>query len=1097
MKNTTGKIPDLTVWGIVKSKVNAPSGLNQNAIPPDCFCANIEVFCCRFNREATLKCCTPSGLKLMSKVEEYHYIKGNIVAVIPNTWYGKVSPIEVKGNLYRQRNKNASFYMTKWVFNDNNTFEIKSCDTKNIQYSDLSEDYKGENLKAQFEKSIVGKSIKHDKEPNNVTVIGVETAGNANNTKEYKEVNEFNKVDKGADLGVYDGLSDEINISDRMIEVQHEIDREREYVENNSIKKKSYYKRTYRNEYKGIKELKDKLYKANSAKEKFLEDNKVDNSDCDMEKYIKYMADNLVSHWSSRPTVGEGSTGRNIITDVLLSLFESVDENIILQMIEEWGIKIVKAWESGNADDIYDTDSCKLVQTMICSNREAVYFKIVTRVLKLKCDLASAYMYNKFSMGEFIENPYLMGIRETRTSIKDMDKMAVVFNNLHKCEDMRNIAYMHYMLMHDNAGNTVVEKSKLLKETVFGFELNKREYSLMRVNNGCWISKDIYKDIQCYINPNFGLNYVEIGNDYNWEQRGEKYIYESNTNKLDVIGNYINSGMGVEINWNGVKYISDTLMYNKELTIYETLYSMMTQKTDKLDEDKIEKYLKEFEKNKSKELGVEFKLENRQREVGYIINERVAALIGPAGSGKTTTEEAYIYCMQRYYDIDEEDFKLAAPSALASERMTECTKLKATTIHKLCNLGVGENGTLSFDLDMIDADVIIIDEMSMVDTELMYELVCRIDEDTKILFVGDIEQLIPIGFGKPFADMLNNMVCIELNVNKRAVENSVITKNSNLIISQKYAMQPCDVENGFDMQIVNIGQDNADSIERYIKEVVLYHLGMKSKCEIETVKSLGVIDKDDIQVVSPVKKDGIIFGTAHLNRVLQNIMNNNDMSSKKELRIVSNFANGFNKGYELDKFIIGDRVVNTMNDDEKIRYKYENGMYKQIGRGISNGTIGKVHDIIKEKSIRIYGEKGSKNSRAGLLIVKIRDKTEENSEYFVMYKFNIASSNGNTFTTSAKINNLELAYALTVHKMQGSEAKLVIGVVLRCGGYGFLNRNMMYTTLTRARKGMYLMGSIKGSASVFNKACKINALNNRTTLLQLISNVEDLHEDKK
>lgn len=1083
MKGASRKIPNITVWGLIKGSISVPNGVKQEAIPVDCFCADIELFACRFDRENMSRNASASGSNLISKLDEYHYLNGHITAIIPKAWYGKVQPVELRGNLYRQYQRNALFYMTRWKMNPDKSFEISYCETASWEYMSIPTEYHGENIKELFEKSIQDKSIVHSiSKPEKIMEVGVEVKDirrpvvaenieNAGNTNI--------KIHNG-DLGIGSiGLPEEI--SDRAVNAQKEIERESQVIRN-----KSYNKNTYREKYKKFEELKENMDTAKRLKDEFIEDNKA--SEVRMTRYIEYMADNIIERWGTKPKTSTGYTGKTLLNIAVTKVLKGVmSKSEINKMVKQWGIKVTEAWKTGNTDSIYDEDIANVVKEFIVTTPINLYFAVVETVLKLRCNLVKYVEEMKFTMGDLLENPYMLGIVCPEVSINDLDKLAIVFGNLTKHLETRNIAYLHHELVSNSTnGSTTFEKADILRKVTFGFELSNKDYAMMRTQNGCWVTYDIYYNIQAYINRIFGLQNVEIGNDMYWRQRGNKYIYEVNTSKAECINDYINSGMGIEYEVNGVKYVSDTKIFNQEISLYEIVYKKLSHKKDKLDTDKIEKCIEKFESIKSEELGIEFKLEDRQRQAAYTINNYISAISGKAGAGKTTTEELIIYCLKEYYSLDDNNFKLAAPSGLAANRMKECTKMRASTIHRMSKL---EYSGEAYSDEMIEAEVIILDEMSMVSTDLMYKCFKKIKDDTKVLLIGDIQQLPAIGYGKPFADLLDAIPCVELNVSKRAAESSTITRDSDEIVTQSYSDKVEDVHEGNDVKIINVSSENISKTGEYIESIVRYHIGEKNELEIGAIKSLGVIDKNRIQVVTPMKKKGVMFASIELNKRLQDVMNPYTIGNKVLKIMDSNLTEVYNE------YRVGDRVVHTSNMNDITRYTRKDGKYTNIGKGIYNGAIGYIHDIVRKKDIKIKGVDKSGDNDEGYVIVEYKDYADETEydKFFIMYEFEISAENNSVYKSVGDIGVIELAYALTTHKMQGNEGDLVIAVVYNCGGPTFMNRNMVYTMMSRAKKGLYLVGSIRGQMSALNKARKIDGLIDRKTILGNIVGLENLH----
>jgi exodeoxyribonuclease V alpha subunit len=363
-------------------------------------------------------------------------------------------------------------------------------------------------------------------------------------------------------------------------------------------------------------------------------------------------------------------------------------------------------------------------------------------------------------------------------------------------------------------------------------------------------------------------------------------------------------------------------------------------------------------------------------------------LTGGPGTGKTTTINAVI----RYFEHEEMTILLAAPTGRAAKRMTEATGREAKTIHRLLEItGIptDENGKsnelsgMHFERNEempLEADCVIIDEMSMVDIHLMSSLLKAVSVGTHLILVGDVNQLPSVGPGNVLRDMIDSdcFSVVRLNrIYRQAAESDIIV-NAHKMIRQ----EPIDLAKR-SRDFLFIRQDGPEQITRTILTLLKDKLPPYVRA-----------DAGDIQVMTPMRKGPL--GVEHLNEVLREALNpQSPRKTEKEL-------NGI-------LFRTGDKVMQTKND---------------YHRGVYNGDIGIIREI---------------NLFAELLTVEFDEQPA------VEYSFGDADE-------------LEPAYAITIHKSQGSEYPAVIVPVWQ-GPRMLLTRNLIYTAVTRARICAALVGA--------------------------------------
>ena len=406
------------------------------------------------------------------------------------------------------------------------------------------------------------------------------------------------------------------------------------------------------------------------------------------------------------------------------------------------------------------------------------------------------------------------------------------------------------------------------------------------------------------------------------------------------------------------------------------------------------------EKNISRiEDGVGIELDEMQREaVRQAAGCGLFILTGGPGTGKTTTINMII----RYFEAEGMSIALAAPTGRAAKRMTETTGCEAQTIHRLLELnGMGqeEGKGIHFERNEenpLEVDAIIIDEMSMVDIHLIHALLSAVTVGTRLILVGDVDQLPSVGPGNVLRDIIRSKAfpVVELNKIFRQATQSDIVVNAHKI----NAGQPVALDNR-SRDFFFLKRDNADIIVRVILALIQEKLPPYVQSE-----------PFDIQVLTPMRKG--LLGVERLNQILQYYLNP-PSHEKKEKEVGGGLLRQ------------GDKVMQVKNNYQlewEVRGKY--GIPVDKGVGVFNGDVGRICEI---------------NEFAEMLTVEFEEGK------FADYSFK-------------QLDELELAYAVTIHKSQGSEYSAVI-IPLLNGPKMLMNRNLLYTAVTRARKCVTLVGS--------------------------------------
>ena len=441
----------------------------------------------------------------------------------------------------------------------------------------------------------------------------------------------------------------------------------------------------------------------------------------------------------------------------------------------------------------------------------------------------------------------------------------------------------------------------------------------------------------------------------------------------------------------------ETLIYPPYLYYAEkkvaTRLLQLQQATEPLSEDNLSLFIKVWEKDN------QIQLAQKQKEaIKACLHHGVLVLTGGPGTGKTTVIKGILSILK----AQGLKIRLAAPTGRAAKRLSETTGQKALTIHRLLeanNLAQDDNLQLGFSKDIddqLDADVIILDEVSMVDIVLMHHFLNAVPDGCRIILVGDTDQLPAVGPGSVLKDIIRSqkIPAIRLDEIFRQAQTSMIIQNAH---------------------IINAGR--LPDLRKQYSDFVFYELNDDTSI---TQKILDLCTKDlphegfdvlkDVQILSPMHR--FLCGVENLNLMLQEQLN--PKKNQDELK------------YSSQTFRVGDKVMHIRNNYQK---------------NVFNGDIGFIQDINNEKL------------------------TVDYFDHIVTYEKN-------------ELNELTLAYASSVHKSQGSEYKVII-IPLSTSHYIMLQRNLLYTAITRAKQKVIIIGSKKALMT----AVQSNRTQKRYTLL--------------
>ena len=441
----------------------------------------------------------------------------------------------------------------------------------------------------------------------------------------------------------------------------------------------------------------------------------------------------------------------------------------------------------------------------------------------------------------------------------------------------------------------------------------------------------------------------------------------------------------------GIRIVYASQYYYMEMSVARMLHDLNIRGREP--EETIRKKLLQIQKEESIELD-----EKQVQAVVEAVNSGLLIITGGPGTGKTTTINTII----RYFESEEMELLLAAPTGRAAKRMTEATGYEARTIHRLLEISgmPGDERSVGMHFERneenpLDADAVIIDETSMVDIHLMQSLLKAVNPGTRLILVGDVNQLPSVGPGNVLKDVIEagcfNVVMLT-RIFRQASQSDIVVNAHKINAGETVPLGK--KSNDF----LFIKRDDPNTI-------------INAMITLVQKKLPGYVGADpyDIQIMTPMRKGAL--GVERLNTILQEYLNPPDKSKlEKESGGVT--------------FRVGDKVMqikNNYNIEWEVRNKY--GIPVDKGTGIYNGDIGIIREI---------------NLFAELVTVEFDEGR------MVEYSFK-------------QMEELELAYAITIHKSQGSEYPAVV-IPIFSGPKMLMTRNLIYTAVTRARACVCLVG---------------------------------------
>lgn len=442
--------------------------------------------------------------------------------------------------------------------------------------------------------------------------------------------------------------------------------------------------------------------------------------------------------------------------------------------------------------------------------------------------------------------------------------------------------------------------------------------------------------------------------------------------------------------------VYSSLYYYMEGNVAARLKGLAQVESRSLEE--IDERIKRIEKEE------DIELDDIQKEgIRMAATSGLLVITGGPGTGKTTTINSII----KFFMLDGLEIRLAAPTGRAAKRMTEACNMEAQTIHRLLEInggGASESSSRASGLSMffernednpLEADVIIVDEMSMVDINIMYSLIRAVAVGTKLILVGDVDQLPSVGPGNILKDIIASgcFPVVKLEKIFRQAETSEIIMNAHKINKGEEV-----VLNKYSKDFLFVRRNGADAIINAMKTLISDKLPNYVHADIS-----------EIQILTPSRKSAT--GVDRLNSIMQDFLNPSTQTKQERVHGDTTYREG-------------DKVMQIKNDYQlEWQKKSKYGVTYDRGTGVFNGDTGIIEEISQfNETVTVRFEDGR----------------------FVDYEF-------------SQLDELELAYAITVHKSQGSEYPAVI-IPMYQGPRMLMNRNILYTAVTRARTCVCMVG---------------------------------------
>lgn len=807
----------------------------------------------------------------------------------------------------------------------------------------------------------------------------------------------------------------------------------------------------------------------------------------DVHAYIDRLYDRLSKYWNSSVCGAHNKeTGRKCVTRMLEYLYicQGADATTAEKQAKKW-VKDVNSVVL--LDVLFDrvkgcSDSILELYYMIRSFgtkdiAEQTFIVFVFTSLDLHSSfvpLIESGLSGRALIYIMLKSTYWLGYIATAMPLKEIDALACFAGNAYSAQDVRyirTVLSIHEAMTSLPQGSIVCRKQAV--PTGSTYDVSRAVVKQNFETRHTLISAEAQR---------LSTELLDVDNQRIPQEAVIRGAYTVSANYIDsstALQTYIDSGLGVEFIENGREYVIDLTLAMESIAIYDRLRARTGDDTGIKIKNKAT-VQHEYQLNE----GIE--LEEQQAYAVNLLEHKVSALIGGPGSGKTTTLKYLIYCL-KHAGLNEENILMLAPTGMAASRMTACTGHEAKTIHSALQL---RDLNFTFYVSEVKQDTalkkvkwVFIDEASMLSVPLLYQCLTRLPTDVNLLFIGDINQLPPIDTGKPFIDMLNFVPYVRLNVTKRTTNDSAIAQNCQAFITSKTQTLRSDG----DVRLIDCAQEDFRDM---VCSICRSHMDRGS---IALTDNLLKDDKgetrlfypNDIQVISPMSKAKYLWGTKQLNQSLREVFN--PFVKGESTALYYSDIGGANVEYR-----VRDRILNKQNHYgisvfERVDPRDDFNLISKTG-GVLNGAIGYIVAIAPAKLFHLYcrdeedhfgglrenyklqsllgvGEANAADNDV-VMLVEYTDMTGKSFMTLTVFAATgVIERNTSRYEIkyTPSLGDIDLAYAVTVHKMQGSQAELVICPAYSISSYGkdqFINRNMIFTMMSRAKSGLYMVGDV-------------------------------------
>ena len=686
------------------------------------------------------------------------------------------------------------------------------------------------------------------------------------------------------------------------------------------------------------------------------------------EKYKRFQLE-LITFFEKLPTTEEA------MTKFLVKKIATIGKTTAKNIIHHFGIENVEQifnYEPNRLLEVQGIKEAQLEAIKSSWNEHQAIFEVLNYLKDYEVsDSIGLKIFNKYEKKslEIIQTlPYKLCDIEG-VSFLTADKIAQK-NGIKKTDAKRIMYGIYYALSNYiyNSGNTVMHLNDLLTESVEVLGLE----------------------------PELVLGYI------NMLMKKERIIrvpYPINVKKKKMIGVRKTEN---EQNKNTIQYDENYVTLNKFLSLENKIFDLIIEliSTTFTRQVMTQAEIELFEQVN------EYKLDEYQlKSVVSIFHNKFNILTGGPGTGKSYTVKSIIHT----YEKHGLKVNLLAPTGKAAQRLFQSTGRPAETLHRFLKLlpesAIIENQSLLDSNEFLDTDLLIIDESSMLDLYVVYQCLKRLNPmRTGILYVGDINQLPPVGIGYFFRDVIeSNLINVaRLEFTHRMSEDSSVYQNAYNLMHGL----PLRLDKTEDFEFIE--ENNAEKIEEIVLDIY-------SKLLMEGNTSL------DIQVLSPVREG--VLGVKSLNNLIRPIAN-------------PNFDEEMSKSSKALSFIAGDKVMQTDNNYELMVFNGDTGVVKN-------------YDIVKDKTIIEFGDPN----------FRIEEK-----EY-----------------DKKILNQLDLAYCITIHKSQGSDYPYIILPIYNKHYYQLYTK-LVYTAMTRTKKKLFIIGNKRTLLSIHDP----NKNQERKTILKTL-----------